>query len=335
MDTLAKAVDPLVDEALAALLAAAIERREAQLIELWWELGEHGPTLGSPDAGGSVEARTRYLTPLLATLVGALRGSDSHRAVYLDERLRYVDPELSPHDRAELLGTCLAVEVAAVADLLRDEVAAETVDRALGRLHEQLVAVPREPLRIMLIGDCFFVETRAMLKALCESAQIPIDVRQVFFSARQPLAEVNTAITRTVESYRPDLIGLSLFTYEGIPPFRAAWTIASRPLASLPVAGTAASLTQVLAETVADIRTVSTAPVLVHTPGGVPLTPRRKRYSALPANSRTQRRLVRELSRAIGELVEQTENTLLVEESSIFVGGGRTARSELAAVRAG
>src|SRR5215470_4894907 len=77
---------------LALALADALEDRAGELVTLWWRLGAHGPICGSRQAGDEDFARERYLGPLARLLIGALRGLDLHRSVYLDERLRYLPP---------------------------------------------------------------------------------------------------------------------------------------------------------------------------------------------------------------------------------------------------
>ncbi|HYA51358.1 MAG TPA: hypothetical protein VEG33_09325, partial [Streptosporangiaceae bacterium] len=75
---------------LALSLADALENRADELVTLWWRLGADGPVCGSGQAGEEDFARQRYLGPLARLLIGALRGLDLHRSVYLDERLRYL-----------------------------------------------------------------------------------------------------------------------------------------------------------------------------------------------------------------------------------------------------
>ncbi len=112
---------PAADVALGAAIASRLRQREEDLLNLWVALGPTGPTFDSSNAGPPAEARQRYLVPLARALVGAVRGSDDHRAVYLDERTRYA-PELADQEEqsalwGELLGAELPDVVAMCAKL--------------------------------------------------------------------------------------------------------------------------------------------------------------------------------------------------------------------------
>jgi hypothetical protein len=48
-----------------------LEDRLNRLIDLWQELGAHGPTFRSPVAARAEEVARRYLRPLARVLVGA------------------------------------------------------------------------------------------------------------------------------------------------------------------------------------------------------------------------------------------------------------------------
>lgn len=313
--------------AMSAELALALQDRVPALLDLWEALGAGGPTGGSPEAGDQEEARQRYLLPLARVLLGALKGSAEHRAVYLDERLRYVDPALDVEARAAHLRPLLATESAALVDLLQQVVEPETVVSALAGLHRPLTDPAAPEQRLMLIGDCLFVETRAFLVPERASAGRPLDVRQLFFSARQPVDAVNTAVVEGVSRYRPDLIGISLFTFEGVPPYAAAWQQAARPWAARQAVQMVPGLLALLAETISDIRTVSDCTIAVHQPAGLPLDRVRRRVPALPPHSRTQRRLLELLGAGVQELVAGTTNTVLVDEPLAVAGIGGPRRA--------
>lgn len=310
-----------------AELSDALATRLPDLVETWSRLSGAGPTLGSSEAGPDNLARPRYLVPLARLLIGALQGSADHKAVYLDERVRYVDPRLSVAERAQVLGRAMADEFDAVADL----VAATALDRSrvidtLWELHSELVQVPAAPLKLLFIGDCLFVETRAFTASFAGKLGRDLDIRHVFFSAQQTVDRVNDAIQNEVGSYQPDLIGISLYTFEGVPPYSAAWRQAAMPSLRRRPAWVA-GLVELLRQTVEDIRAVSDAPVVVHTPGGVPLDPLRRRAAFLPPHSRAQRRLLSAMADGIRELVHGTVNTILIDERDIVrkIGARRAA----------
>ncbi|MDQ1462809.1 MAG: hypothetical protein QOI08_4293, partial [Actinomycetota bacterium] len=157
----------------------------------------------------------------------------------------------------------------------------------------------------------------------------PVDVRHVFFSTRQPLTEVNTAIVNEVTRYQPNLIGLSLFTFEGIPPYTYAWRRAATPLIGTRASSMVDGLVALVDETIADIRTASDAPIVIHIPCGVPLDNVRRRLTYVPAHSRGQRRFLADLARGLHELAESVENVLPLEEMELAttLGGVRAAAS--------
>lgn len=316
-------VETFAPEVLRTRLADLLELRIDRLVSLWAALGPAGPGLGSDEVGPPDQARDRYFHPLARLLVGALRGSASHLAVYLDERQRYVDPGLDAPGRARVLHDSMAVELPAVAGLLEPELSHDAVLPVLEDLHDELIRSPdRLPAaRALFIGDCVFVETRALLVPTSRQQGHPVDVRHVFFSARQPLESTNTAIVEEMKGSAPQVVGLSLFTFDGIPPWSAAWTDARLPFRLGDADQVAASLAEVVRETVEDIRSVSDCPIVVHSPGGLPLGPVRRRLGVLPPHSRAQRRLLDAVATALAEVVAGTENTLLLDERDLVAQG--------------
>ena len=81
-------------------LADAIESNISRLIHLWLNLRENGPLGMVVEPSDQAFFQQRYLVPLARLLVGALRGSANHRAVYLDERTRYLPADLDAGGRA-------------------------------------------------------------------------------------------------------------------------------------------------------------------------------------------------------------------------------------------
>jgi FkbH-like protein len=308
-------------------LAAALVSRLDQLLDVWQELGDSGPTRASQEAGPPEMAREKYLRPLARALAGALNGSANHAALYFDERLRYVDRAmLSPELRGSLTED-LAAEIKAISVLLADLIPPHETELELVAFHQPLFDPPAPAGKILFIGDCLFVETRAFLSYQSAISDHPVDVRHIFFSTKQPMANVNTAIVEEVKRYRPDLIGLSLFTFEGVPPYTYAWRRAARPLAGAPATASTDGLVELVRTTVADIRTVSDCTIAVHLPCGAALHGVRRRLRAIPAHSGGQRKLLASLSQGLRELIDSTENALALDEASLVgqLGGIRAA----------
>jgi FkbH-like protein len=305
-------------------LVGTLTSRLDELIDVWQRLGPSGPTNGAAEAGTAEAAREGYLHPLARAFVGALNGSRSHAALYFDERLRYVDRTVgSP----ESLRRHMATEFSTIAEVFGDDLPSAGVEQELWEFHEPLLQTVEAQSKVLFIGDCLFVETRAFLVHARAMQRRQVDVRHVFFSTRQPLAEVNTAIVNEVRRYRPHLIGLSLFTFEGVPPYAYAWRKAAMPIVGAGTARLVDGLVRLVDETIADIRTVSDAPIALHIPCGVPLDKVRRRLDWLPAHSRAQRRLLSDLSRGLHELAASVENVVPFEENEVVaaLGGVRAA----------
>jgi FkbH-like protein len=260
-------------------------------------------------------------------LVGALNGSDNHAALYFDERMRYIDKHAPSAEMLRSLREDMAVEFAAIADAFKHELPPELIQQELQEFHELISSPPASMERVLFIGDCIFVETRAFLLYRSVMSGRPVDVRHVFFSARPPRAKVNTAIVNEVQHYQPDLIGLSLFTFEGIPPYVYAWNKAAVPITGIRAVSAAEGLVDLARETITDIRKVSDCTVALHVPCGVRLDRVRRHLPALPAHSRGQRRLLTKLAEGLQELAASVENVLIIDEVALArgVGGIRTA----------
>lgn len=308
-------------------LAEVLSGRLDSLIDVWQTLGDVGPTCGSENAGPPALARERYLHPLARALVGALSGSSSHAALYFDERIRYMDSNTPSARRRKTLHKHVAAEFSAIAQLLADVLPEARVEQEIWDFHKAFLDPPDPVAKVLFIGDCVFVETRAFLVHKGAESGRPVDVRHTFFSAKQPMAEVNTAIVNEVNNWRPNLVGLSLFTFEGVPPYTHAWHKAAWPVKSKWIEEIGDGLIELVRETVADIRTVSDCTIAVHMPCGLPLDRMRRHLSMAPSHSRGQRRLLTHLSRGMEELAASAENVLALDETTLAasLGGIRAA----------
>lgn len=307
-------------------LARILRARVDSLVDTWENLGNVGPTMGSAAAGSSGSARQRYLGPLAYLLVGGLAGSRDSAAVYLDERLRYVDAGLSAAGRRSLLERNLAIEEAAICATMSDVIDPSITAEILADLHAPLIRDQPAKIKLLFIGDCLFVETRAFLAPEMRQRDCPVDISHVFFSAGQQTGQINTAVVNEIECWRPDVIGISLFTFEGIPLYRAAWRSAAAPFGARRAYQLIDGLVGTLQALVDDIRAVSQAPIVIHAPAGLPLDPIRRRIPVLGSHSRGQRQLLSRLGRRIAELTEGTVNTILLQESQVVdrAGGVQT-----------
>ncbi|MGI8446908.1 MAG: hypothetical protein ACR2MP_06955 [Streptosporangiaceae bacterium] len=302
----------------AGLLAAALEERAGELAALWWQLGAHGPTCGSPQAGDEDFSRRRYLLPLARLLIGALRGGPMHQAGYLDERLRYLPSGLDAAGRAGFLARQLAIESEAVAAFAGNDVAPAITWRLLAVLHEPLTAAPlADPVRLLLIGDTLFNGTRAFLAQAERDAGRQLDVEHL------PPGELTAAglsmehVLASIRHRPPHLIGLSLLSYEAVPPYAAL--LAQR----LPLARSGVSeLGRLLQDAIDTLRAATDAPILLHNACGLPLDRLRRRLRWLPAHDRSRMRVLRELNDLVAALAALADNILLVDEPGLVQAGG-------------
>ncbi|GAB3816767.1 hypothetical protein GCM10028820_16580 [Tessaracoccus terricola] len=293
-------------------MADTIRRREGSLLRFWWELGAAGPTLGSPSAGLRPAATRRYLLPLARTLAGALRGSAEHLAVYLDERTRYCDSTLE-------LRRALGTELPRLARMLAPDREHEAL-KVLEALHAPLLTSAPEGPRVLFVGDCLFVEIRAFVKAQFRQHHAVPEIEHVFFSVRQELADFSGVTTETIREFKPDLIGLSLFTFDAVPLFRAGMQDNAHPLREGDHS-VVPTLISTLESELSAIRAETDATIVVHSPGGIPLDRIRRRLpSFFPAHSRAQRSFLGAVREGVAELVAATANAILLDEHTQMEG---------------
>src|SRR5436305_13291067 len=144
-------------------VAAQVDRKLDDVVELWLELEESGPLYGPrpTEPSWSESVVHGHLRPLAMLLRDSLNGSALHRSLYLDVRPWNLQ-ELRPQDRAAVIAQHLPTEVAALAALLEHPAAAD----ALMALHVDLLEPPPEhALRLLMIGDCIMPEVRLFLAA--------------------------------------------------------------------------------------------------------------------------------------------------------------------------
>ncbi|HTD07567.1 MAG TPA: HAD-IIIC family phosphatase [Solirubrobacteraceae bacterium] len=303
-------------------VAEALGRRIDEIVALWERLEPNGPGFGQTVAAEQELARSRYYAPLARMLVEGLSGSAAHRATYIDCRLNYLPKALSGHQRAELLSRLLQAEGHAIAEILDGDCPPEVTEEVLTRIHAPLTCAPEpgDP-RLLLIGDCVFNDVRLFLseRVFAATGRAP-DVDHIFFTAGpQPLEP--DELRRVTGSAAPTLIGLSLFSYSGVPAYGGVVADAKR-LRGHELQARVQTLATMVALSIEAIREVTDATVLVHTACSLPVTRRRASSRLLPAESRARRRLNMALTDAVAEVVAATENTLLVDEQLLIAEHG-------------
>jgi FkbH-like protein len=301
-------------------IAAVVDRRIHEIVELWLELGESGPlyALRPTDAEWHRAYVQGYLTPLALLLRDSLNGSALHRSLYEDIRPWNLQ-ELPPRDRAAVIEEHLPTEIDALAKLLGHP----AVPDALMELHSDLLEPPAaDAQRVLMIGDCIMPEIRLFLPAHYPDGLQSTHVQfHADYSGFRP-----EAVASQIERMRPSLIGLSLFSHNATP----AWSALRQDAGKL----SAAELQQRIAfcmaqlESAVDaIRSATDAPILVHSPAAIPLS-RRDRYVPTP---RGLRRLIDQLRDQIAQFAQASENVIHLDETLVAerVGGRRAAGKRL------
>ena len=299
----------------AALLAASLDERADELAALWWQLGADGPTRGAAQAGDEEFSRRRYLRPLARLLAGALRGGAEHQAVYLDERLRYLPAGLGADGQASLLVRQLAAESGPVAALAASAMPPDVTRSLLASLHAPLTAPPSgDPLRLLLIGDSIFTGTRAFLAQAERARGRRLDVEHLnpgeLTAAGLAMGHVLDAISRRP----PHVIGLSVFSYEGVPAYSA---LLAQRLPPAPGSAHVQGLGRLVLGAVDSIREITDAPILLHNACGLPLDRLRRRVRWLPAQNRTRKRVIGELNDLVAAIAAMRENIVLIDEAGL------------------
>lgn len=310
----------------AAALADALEERADELVTLWWQLGSCGPTCQSDRAGDEDFSRQRYLYPLARLLIGELRDRSPHRAVYLDERLRYLPSGLDLGERTEFLGKRLAVEAETISDLVAGSIEPQATCDLLADLHRPLTTPPAgDPLRLLLIGDAIFTEIRPFLVSSELTQGRQLDIEHLTWGMVSHTGLSMEHATDAIARRPPAAIGLSLFSYEAIAPYTRLLNEAHR-MSRSQVQAAVADLMRLLQEAVSSIREVTDAPILVHNACGLPLDRLRRRIRWLPAQDAGRKRVIREITEQTAALAAASENVIDVDEVSLVAANGGLRR---------
>jgi FkbH-like protein len=304
----------------AASLASSLEERTDSLVGLWWRLGAIGPTCGSDQAGDEAFSRERYLRPLARLLIGALRDQIQHRAMYLDERLRYLPSGLDLAARADFLAPRLAVESAAVASLAGGAIPRAATRRLLADLHEPLTSSPTgDSLRLLLVGDSIFNGTRAFLTHTERAGGRVVDVEHLSVGELTPAGLSMGHVVDSIQRRPAHVLALSLFSYEGFPAYPAL--LAQRLSRSRSRTRTA-GLARLLQDAVDAIREITDAPLLLHNACGLPLDRLRRRIRWLPAHDTRRERVIGELNQQVASVAAASENVILIDEVALVAANG-------------
>ncbi|MGA2261676.1 MAG: HAD-IIIC family phosphatase [Acidobacteriota bacterium] len=170
-----------------------------------------------------------------------------------------------------------------------------------------------DPIQLLALGDCLMNEVRVFLPGLCRSAQINLDIRVLYFSARMGQGLSTDHVLRFINSEAVDMIALSFLSYEGLPLYTALLREADH-LTDSEIVERAGAIVKLMDRFMAELRERTDAPFLVHNACGLPLDRFRKHIPILPPLSSGRLRVLNALNESIQELVEHTPNTLLIDE---------------------
>lgn len=261
----------------------------------------------------------RFLKPLFDLLLAYARtGNRDYRCVYLDERLRFSPRRSDPGVRAEFFSELLVAHEAAILEEVPSDPRLWDVIRGFwADLHEPLLTTrSKPPMRILALGDCLMTELRVFLQNSLREAGIDVDMRELYFSALQKQEMSPQEVVHFLQHFPADLIAMSFLSYEGLPPYSALMQEADR-LSAADIDRYVVSIAGLIREYLVALRERTEAPFLLHNVSGLPLTRYRKRIPGLPPMSRGRRKAIEVLNAAIGELAENTPNTILIDEREI------------------
>lgn len=313
-----------ISDAVRRETAREVLKARTRLVDQWL-LNHFAPErLTSSGVQGAVdsEADQRLFLGSLIDLFAASTAerSDGVRSVYLDERLRFAPHHADPATLRRYLMEVATLDEAALVSLL-PAANRNAASSLWSEVHAPLFTTPPgEPVRLLAIGDCLLNEVRVFLPDVLRRAEIPLDMRCLYFSASEGRALSSDQALRFVDDMAPHAIAFSFLTYAGLPPFTSLMREADTLDAST-IRDRVVGLMKVIRSFLAEIRERTDAVFLVHNVSGLPLG-RWRRLLPLPALSKGQQAVVNEMNTAIAEYCRDATNTLHVDEHAVAVSRG-------------
>ena len=325
-----------IDGADRRRLARVIGRAREAIIEDWIARHEVYPILGLHvlEALGSWEAyRTAYLVPLLFVLERALRtGHLEYFHIYGAERTRFFDDaRLAAGGRDELESILVGDRTGLLAHAADDPRLVSGLAALLTAVDAGILRRPgHQEVRIALVGDCLLTEVRAFLKPAMATTGVAFESSHFYFSARMGRDLSVVELESALSAERFDLLGLSFFTFEGIPLYTSLLREA-RGLSEADVKARCDGLLALVHNVLTRLRHATDTTILLHGCSGLPLG-RIRRYAPLvPAFSRAHARVGNALNSGLKEMAAATDNVLFLDEKAIVaaVGPRRANRRHL------
>jgi FkbH-like protein len=309
-------------------LSNALAKHRDRIAQAWWRTQFDPERLQRFQVPGIEGAEQKEITrsvllPLLGLLRSWLRtGEARYSDVYLDERLRFAPHLASLEKRTEFFDETLPADEQVLLGLMQDVRQREKLRALLEELHAPLRSrMLVKPLRILALGDCLMNELRVALVSRSRAESLPLDFRQLYFSAlyRQGLPTDETL--GLLRDFRADFIALSFLSYKGIAPYAALMREAHQ-LNGPRLQERVQEIVAVMRDFLAVLRDHTDAPFLVHNASGLPLSHLRRFVPLYPALSRSHRRALSLINAAVAEMVAHTPNAILVDEAEVARSSG-------------
>ena len=304
-------------------LAAAIHSNFEAILDAWFDNQFNADLVREWEISGLANAdrdqlRSSFLRPLLSLLREYLgKGTRTCLYGYLDERLRYAPHRLSLEDRAAYFRSIIPSDIQAVVDSIANRECSESCLQMLAHIHAPLTDPDTgERIEVLALGDCLMNEIRLFLPSICSDRGLNVDVRCIYFSAVVGKAISTDEVSEYIHNNRVDLIAMSFMSYAGIPAYSTLMKECDR-ITRDQIDDRVEFIINIVHDFIETIRTITKAPFLLHNTSGLPLSRYRKRLPFLAPLSRNKAYALDRLNAGIGELIENSENTILVDERSV------------------
>lgn len=271
-----------------------------------------------------------FISPLVELLRRSMQGDETMLAIYLDERLRYAPHRKAMDVRADFFRILLNDELVELEKLLSLHANERNALRNHWlSLHKPLLDSSGTSVNLLALGDCLMNEIRVFLPEACARQQVALDMRCIYFSNAQHRGLSLEEVRVFLQSNHVDMIAISFFSFSGIP----AYALVLHEADQLSVDQMDQRVDMLIGQAhdfLTKLRTLTSAPVLLHNVSGLPLTRWRHHLPLLPALSSGRIKLLKRLNKALAELVEHTENCLPIDEwGTVTEAGWRPASRNL------
>lgn len=180
---------------------------------------------------------------------------------------------------------------------------------------------------------CVMTEIRAFLRPRVAADGIMLDTYHFYFSASEGADLSVRELESTVSGERLDLIAMSFFTFEGIPPYTSLLREAAK-LSDADLETRCDALLGLVHDTLTRVRSTTDTTVLLHGCSGLPLSRVRHYLPVVPALAGAHARVAATLNAGLAEIAAATEHVVFLDERAVVatVGERRASRLWLSAL---